>query len=381
MDTPIPFNIPDAGEREIEAIADAIRNRHLSGGGAISARVQHRMQDMFGVKHVLLTTSCTHAMELALMAAGIGPGDEVVIPSFTFSSTANAIVLQGATPVFAEIEQETLNIDPADIERRITSKTRAIMPVHYNGVGCRMDEIMALAEMYGLLVIEDAAQGVGARYQGQYLGTIGHAGCYSFHGTKNITCGEGGAFLTNDEELVHRAEIMREKGTNRLAFLRGEVDKYTWVSKGSSYVLSDILAAMLEVQLTRMDKIIAARKVRYWHYMEGLDRLAAAGKIQLPVIPEGCSPNYHLFFLRTRNEEKRDCLLHALKQRGVHATFHYVPLHNAPLGRALNLDLNLPITDNTSETLLRLPFHPQLTQREQDFVIECVQEIVDPWST
>ena len=374
MDTPIPFNIPEAGEREIEAIADAIRSGHLSGGGAISARVQHRMQDMFGVKHVLLTTSCTHAMELALMTAGIGSGDEVIVPSFTFSSTANAIVLQGATPVFAEIEQETLNIDPADIERRITSRTRAIMPVHYNGVGCRMDEIMALADMYGLLVIEDAAQGVGARYQGQYLGTIGHVGCYSFHGIKNITCGEGGAFLTNDEALFHHAEIVREKGTNRQAFLRGQVDKYTWVARGSSYVLSDILAVMLEAQLERVDEITAARKAIYWRYVNGLADLAEQGKIRLPAIPKDCESNYHLFFLRTRTIKERHELLYNLRQQRIEATFHYVPLHSSPFGRRFCTE-ELPLTERASRTLIRLPLFPRLTSEAQNRVISTVRNL------
>lgn len=373
----VPFVLPDIGEQEVEAVAAALLDGHLSGGGPISIRVQQQIQEMFGAKHVLLTTSCTHAMELALMAADIKTGDEVILPSFTFTTTATAAVLQGARLVFAEIEEDTLNVDPADIERKITPRTRAIMPMHYNGVGCKMDEIMALAEKYSLVVVEDAAQCIGAKYDGRYLGTIGHVGCYSFHGTKNITCGEGGAFLTDDDDLFHRAEIMREKGTNRSAFLRGEVDKYTWVDKGSSYVLSDVLAALLEVQLKRVDEIMAVRKAIYWRYMEGLADLASQGKIKLPVIPEDCESNYHLFFFRARTVEERDTLLYGLRQQGINATFHYVPLHTSPFGRALGLDSNLPLTDAVGGTLLRLPIYPQLTREQQDFIIQSVLIIAE----
>ena len=269
----VPSTVPYVGDEEEEAIKKALANGHLTGNGPICKRVQQQIQEMFEVKHVLLTPSCTAALEMAMLVLDIGPGDEVILPSFTFVSTANCIVLRGAKPVFAEIKPDTLNIDPKDIRRRITPRTKAIVPMHYAGVGCDMDAIIEIAEEHNLYVVEDAAQGVDALYKDQYLGTIGDIGCYSFHGTKNITCGEGGAFLTNDDELARRAEIAHEKGTNRAAFVRGQVDKYSWVSVGSSYVLSDLLAAVLEVQLGKREEIRIKRKVVWKRYYEELKPL------------------------------------------------------------------------------------------------------------
>lgn len=280
------------------------------------------------------------------------------------------MVLRGAKPVFAEIKPDTLNIDPDDIRRRITPRTRAIMPVHYAGVGCDMDEIMAIAEKHGLYVVEDAAQGMDAKYKGRYLGTIGHIGCYSFHYTKNITCGEGGAFLTDDDEIARRAEIVREKGTNRSAFLRGEVDKYTWVSVGSSYVLADLLAAVLEAQLAKRTEIKAKRKEVWEQYYEGLKPLVVEGKVILPVILAGRESNYHIFFFRVADEDTRNTVLDGLRSEEIVATFHYVPLHSSPFGRRqLEFEDELPITENCSRTLVRLLIYPQLQETWREEVI------------
>jgi dTDP-4-amino-4,6-dideoxygalactose transaminase len=366
----IPSNVPYIGTEEEEAVKRALVSGHLIGNGSICRRVEHQIQEVFNAKHVLLTTSCTHALEMAMLVLGIGPGDEVILPSFTFVSTANCMVLRGATPVFAEIKSDTLNIDPDDIRRRITPRTRAIMLVHYAGVGCDMDEIMTIAEEHGLYVVEDAAQGVDAKYKGRYLGTIGHIGCYSFHYTKNITCGEGGAFLTNDDEIARKAEIIREKGTNRSAFLRGEVDKYTWVSAGSSYVLSDLLAAMLEAQLAKRAEIKAKRKEVWEQYYKGLEPLAAEGKVILPIIPAGRESNYHIFFFRVADEDTRDVVLNGLQSKEIGATFHYVPLHSSPFGREqLGCEDELLITESCSRTLVRLPIYPQLQETRAEEVI------------
>jgi len=371
----IPFYIPWIEEEEVEAVARALREGHLVGGGIICKRVEQQMQEMFGVKHVLLTTSCTHALELAMLALDIGPGDEVILPSFTFSSSANAVVLCGARPVFAEIRPDTLNIDPDDIRRRITPRTKAIMPVHYAGVGCDMDDIMAIAEEHGLYVVEDAAQGVGAKYKGHHLGTLGHVGCYSFHYTKNITCGEGGAFLTNQDEIAHKAEIIREKGTNRSAFLRGEVDKYSWVDRGSSYVLSDLLAALLEIQLKKLPRVIVSRQAIYERYNVGLKVLAEIGVLQLPVIPDECEPNYHIYYVLTRTPIERDRLISYLRAKGIGASFHYVPLHSSPFGRQLlSFGDDLAVTERISATLVRLPIYPSLSAEKQQAVINNVKE-------
>jgi dTDP-4-amino-4,6-dideoxygalactose transaminase len=375
----IPFHISDIERKDISACISALSQNHLDGDGPETRRVQCQLKTLLNVPHVLLTPSCTHAMELALMSLGIGIGDEVILPSFTFSSTANAIVLQGARPVFAEIERETLMIDPNDIERRITNRTKAIMPVHYAGVSCPMDEVIEIANRHRLYVIEDAAQGVGAKYRGQFLGTIGDIGCYSFHGTKIVTCGEGGAFITKNDEIAKKAEIIREKGTNRSAFLRGEVDKYTWVDRGSSYVMADILAAILGEQLKKMEALIAARKRIFEIYMEGLRDLASSGRISLPTVPDYAESNYHIFYILTETENERNRLLEALRNQGIGSSFHYIPLHSSPFGMRFGYEANsLPITEHVSKTLVRFPIYPRLDATQMERIIDAVTLFFDP---
>jgi dTDP-4-amino-4,6-dideoxygalactose transaminase len=363
----IPFNKPHTGEDEREAVTAALRQDVLHGDGPISRRVQDQLEEWLGARHVFLTTSCTHALEMSMIALGVGDGDEVIMPSFTFVSSANAAVLRGARPVFAEIKPDTLNIDPEDVERKITPRTKAVVPVHYAGVGCDMNALMELADQHDFYVVEDAAQAVDAQYQEEYLGTIGDIGCFSFHDTKNITCGEGGAFVTSDDEIARQAELVREKGTNRSAFLRGEVDKYTWVSRGSSYIQSDVLAALLEAQLGRRAEIKAKRRAVWTTYYEVLRPLAEEGALHLPVVPEDRDANYHIFFFRTRTPEERDRVLTALKENGIQATFHYVPLHSSPYGREeLGCEQELPVTQRCSETLIRLPVYPHLAERSEE---------------
>lgn len=371
MNVSVPFSRPHVGRLEQEAVAEAVTSDVLHGDGPISRRVQRQLRDWLDVRHAFLTTSCTHALEMAMIALGIGPGDEVIMPSFTFVSSANAVVLRGARPVFAEIQEGTLNIDPEDVARKIAPRTKVVVPVHYAGVACDMGAFMQLADAHDLYVIEDAAQGVDAYYVGdgeddRPLGTVGHVGCYSFHDTKNITCGEGGAFLTDDDAIAERAEIVREKGTNRSAFFRGEVDKYSWVSKGSSYIQSDVLAALLEAQLTRRDEILARRKQVWKAYYAALEPLAEEGRVALPEIPGYARPNYHIFFFRVGSLETRTVVLEALHEAGVQATFHYVPLHSSPYGRkTLGCTDELPVTQRCSETLIRLPLYPQLADRAE----------------
>jgi dTDP-4-amino-4,6-dideoxygalactose transaminase len=360
----IPFTQPFVGEAERRAVADAVQQSVLHGDGPISERVQAQLREWLGVHCALLTTSCTHALEMAMIALDIGPGDEVIMPSFTFVSTANAVVLRGATPVFAEIRPDTLNLDPADVERKITPRTKVIAPVHYAGIACDMDALQDLADTHDLAIVEDAAQGVDAYYKEQPLGTFGDIGCYSFHDTKNVTSGEGGAFLTNDPEIAERSEIVREKGTNRSAFFRGEVDKYSWVDEGSSYLPSDILAALLEAQLARREEIRTLRKQVWDAYYEALEPFAQDRLITLPTVPDYARPNYHIFYIRTQTPGARNELLDALKAAGIGATFHYIPLHSSPYGRnTLGCTEDLDITQHCSETLIRLPLYPQLADR------------------
>lgn len=360
----IPFNIPCIGEAETKAVTLALQQGVLRGDGPISKRIEAAFEAWLDCKHIFFTTSCTHALEMAMIALDIGPGDEVIMPSFNFVSSANAVVLRGATPVFAEIDAGTLNIDPADIARKITPATKAIVPVHYAGVACDMDAIQRLARQHDLYIVEDAAQAVDASYKNKPLGTIGDIGCYSFHDTKNITSGEGGAFLTNSDDIAKKAELVREKGTNRSAFFRGEVDKYNWVSQGSSYIQSDLLAALLEAQILRKDEIHAGRKAVWEAYYQALTPLAEAGLVTLPVVPAYASTNYHIFFFRVADLERRQAVLQALKAAGIMATFHYVPLHSSPFGRnVLQCTYDLPVTEQCSETLVRLPLYPQLAQQ------------------
>lgn len=372
----IPFNKPFVGKEEEQAVIEALRGGHLRGDGLYTKRVQEQMEEWLGVKHVLLTTSCTHALEMAMMVLNIGTGDEVIMPSFNFVSSANAAVLRGAIPVFADITPGTMNIDPEDIRRKITERTKAIVPVHYAGVGCDMDSIMKIAADHDLYVVEDAAQGVDAYYRNKPLGTIGDIGCYSFHDTKNITCGEGGAFLTNNDKFAQKAEIIREKGTNRAAFFRGEIDKYSWVSEGSSYIPSDLLAALLEVQLDKKDEIKDKRR-RVWEtYHKALQPLAEAGKLSLPCIPDECDSNYHIFFFHVNEPEQQQPIIDALKNRGIKASFHYVPLHSAPFSKkSLKNSTVLGGTQKLSETLIRLPIYPQLNESLENILMAVVDEL------
>lgn len=373
MPIQIPFNKPCIVGSELIYVGQAVAGGHASGDGPFTRRAQKLMEERFGVGRVLLTTSCTAALELAALLCDFGPGDEVILPSFTFVSTANAVVLRGATPVFVDIRPDTLNIDERLIEAAITPRTRAIFPIHYAGVGCEMDEIMAIARRHHLLVVEDAAQGVFAKYKGQWLGTIGQMGCYSFHETKNFSCGEGGALTINDPTLEKRAEILREKGTNRSQFLRGQVDKYTWVDIGSSYVLSDMLAAFLLGQLENMEKITARRREIYLRYASMLAPLVESGLIRAPFTPLHCTANYHMFYLLAADLAERTALIAHLRQAGILAVFHYVPLHSSPFAKSLGVPkLDLPVTDDTSSRLLRLPMYYDLSDRDVAEVAEAV---------
>lgn len=370
--TAIRFHSPSYDEREVEAVRAALA-RHTSGDGPSGRRVEARLAELTGAHRALLTTSCSHAMELALLALGIGPGQEVICPSFTFASTANAVLRVGARPVFAEIEGATLGLDPEDVERRLTPRTAALLPVHYAGVAPDMTALLDIAGRKRLRVVEDAAQGIAARWRGRPLGTLGDAGCLSFHETKNLSCGEGGALLIGDPELAKRAEIAREKGTNRAAFFRGEVDKYTWVAEGSSYVLSDVLAAILEVQLDKLAAIQARRAAVVARYRAGLAEWAAREGVRLPAeLPER-EANHHIFYLLYPEPARRDRALATLRAGGVLATFHYVPLHSSPQGRRIGADYELPVTERVSATLLRLPLHARLEDQDVDRVIEAVR--------
>ena len=372
MNTTIPFNKPFIIGRELEYITQAVAMGHLSGDGPFTKKCNAWMEQKFGAKKVLLTHSCTAALEMAALLADIQPGDEVIMPSYTFVSTANAFVLRGAVPVWCDIREDTLNIDETKIEALITPRTKAIVPVHYAGVACQMDVIMAIAKKHNLLVIEDAAQGVNATFNGQYLGTIGHLGCYSFHETKNFISGEGGALVINDSRFVERAEIIREKGTNRSKFFRGQVDKYTWVDIGSSYLPSELIAAFLYAQLEQADEITRQRHAIHDRYAVGLQPLVDAGHLRLPQIPVNCVHNAHMFYIIVKSEPVRAQLLAHLKQNDINAVFHYVPLHTSPMGQQYGYKLgDLLVTEELSERLIRLPCYYELTQQEQNRIITC----------
>ena len=369
----IPFNKPCIVGPELTYVSQAIANGHASGNGPFSKRAQKLMEERFGARRTLLTTSCTAALEMAALLCDLEPGDEVILPSYTFVSTANSVVLRGAKPVFVDIRADTLNIDERLIEAAVTSRTRAIFPVHYAGIACDMDEIMAIAARHNLLVVEDAAQGVFAKYKEQWLGTIGDMGCYSFHETKNFSCGEGGALVVNKARFEDRAEILREKGTNRSQFLRGQVDKYTWVDIGSSYVPSDMLAAFLVGQLEHMEKITEKRRLICNQYHDILAPLAERGLLRLPIVPQYCTTNYHMFYILTSNIEERTALIAHLGQAGILAVFHYVPLHSSPYGQSLGGRSGaLPITEEMSARLLRLPLYYDMTEADVTAVGESI---------
>jgi dTDP-4-amino-4,6-dideoxygalactose transaminase len=358
----IPLQVPSVGREEADAAARAVLAGHLVGRGPVGARLEERLSRELGVKHALLTTSGSHALELAMASLGIGPGDEVILPSFTFSSVANAVVRQGAKPVFAEIRLDDLNLDPADAARRVTRRTKAVIAVHYAGVASDMEALGRLCRSKGLALVEDAAHCAGARWRGRPLGTIGAAGCFSFHATKNIVCGEGGLFLTSSDALARKAEWFREKGTNRSAFLRGEVRKYDWVSEGSSFVLSDVLAAVLEVQWGKLAAINAERGRLYAYYMDALAGLERSGLLRLPRYGKDCEPSWHLFHVLLNSRKERDRVMDAMKADGVGATFHYQPLHASPYGRkVLKWKEPLPLSERAGATLLRLPLYAGLS--------------------
>ncbi len=372
-DRTIAFSRPWYDERESEAVRRALATQ-TCGDGPASRRVEARLASLLGARRVLLTTSGTHALELALLALGIGPGQEVICPSFTFVSSANAVLRMGARPIFAEIEERTLGLDPEDVERRITPRTAALIPVHYAGVAPDMEALSEIAHRRGLRLVEDAAQGIAARWRGRPLGTLGDAGCLSFHETKNVSCGEGGALVLQDPALVARAEIAREKGTNRSAFLRGQVDKYTWVAEGSSYVISDVLAAILEVQLEKLPEIQARRTAVATRYRAGLSDWARDHGVRLPLELPDRQANAHIFYLLYPEPSLRDRALAALRGQGIMATFHYIPLHSSPHGRTIGADQGaLPVTDRVAATLLRLPLHAQLADEDVDRAIEAVR--------
>lgn len=371
----IKFNsVPYTG-KELGYIEEAIGNNKICGDGAFTKKCSEWIEERTGVSKCLLTTACSTALDMSAMLADIKPGDEVILPSFTFVSTANAFVLRGATLVFVDIRPDTQNIDEKLIEDAITDKTKAIVPVHYAGVGCEMDTIVDIAKRHDLIVVEDAAQGVMSTYKGRALGSIGDYGCYSFHETKNYSMGEGGALLIRDEAAVDKAEIMREKGTDRSRFLRGQVDKYTWVEMGSSYLPSDMNAAYLWAQLELADEINNNRLASWNRYYEQLSDLALQGRIELPVIPEECSHNAHMFYIKAKDLEERTALIAWLKESGINAVFHYVPLHSAPAGKKFGrMHGEDKYTTVTYERLLRLPMYYGLESSDVDYVCEKIAE-------
>lgn len=372
----IDFNVPPYIGTELKYVEEAIAKNHkLCGDGPFTRKCNEWIEKKTGTAKALLTTSCTHATEMAALLSDIQEGDEVIMPSYTFVSTADAFVLRGAVPVFVDIRPDTLNIDETKIEAAITKKTKAIVPVHYAGVSCEMDTIMALAKKYHLKVIEDAAQGILSTYKGKQLGTIGDYGCFSFHETKNYSMGEGGALLIRDPEAVERAEIIREKGTNRAKFFRGQIDKYTWVDAGSSYLPSDVLAAYLMAQLDAADLIFDDR-MRSWNlYYELLKPLADKGKIELPTIPEGCTHNAHMFYLKAKDLKERSELIRFLKERNIQAVFHYIPLHGAPAGQRFGRFSGEDVyTTKESERLTRLPMFYGLTKEQVRYIADAVCE-------
>ena len=371
----IPFNKPPYIGKESEYVIDAVNKGHISGDGEYTKKCAKKLEELSGTKRALLTTSCTHATEMAALLSDIKPGDEVIMPSYTFVSTADAFVLRGATPVFVDIRPDTMNIDETLIEDAITSKTKAIVPVHYAGVGCEMDTIMDIARRHNLTVIEDAAQAIASTYKGKALGTFGDFGCYSFHETKNISMGEGGALLIQNEDLIEPAEIIREKGTNRAKFFRGQIDKYTWVNYGSSYLPSDMNAAYLWAQLENID-IIQKKRLSVWNrYREGLSELEKKEYIEFGVIPDECTNNAHMFYIKVSDLETRTELIRYLKENGIMAVFHYVPLHSAPAGRKFGrFNGEDRYTTTESERLIRLPLFYSITDEEVEYTIEMLLE-------
>jgi dTDP-4-amino-4,6-dideoxygalactose transaminase len=371
----IPFNKVIFGEREHACLAEAVTRTHISGDGYFTAQCSALLEAALGAPRVLLTTSCTHALEMAALLLDIRPGDEVIVPSFTFVSTVNAFVLRGARPVFVDIRPDTLNLDESLLERAVTPRTRAVVPVHYAGVGCEMDAIMALAGRHGFAVVEDNAHGLFGRYKGRHLGTFGALAAQSFHETKNFTCGEGGALVVNDARFVERAEILREKGTNRRQFFAGQVDKYTWVDIGSSYLPADILAALLYPQLEERERIQRRRAQVWQFYAEQLRDWAADTGVRLPVVPPHCEHSAHLFYLLMPSEGRRRALIEHLGSRSILAIFHYLPLHLSHMGRQFGgREGDCPVTEWVSDRLVRLPFFNSMTDDDLCRVVSAVRQ-------
>ncbi|AKF86805.1 hypothetical protein MFUL124B02_33605 [Myxococcus fulvus 124B02] len=371
----IPFNRLQMLGDEAKFIEQALANSHLMGDGGFTRKCHALLEQTLGVGRALLTTSCTHALEMAGLLLDLKPGDEVIVPSFTFVSTANAFVLRGARPVFADIRPDTLNLDERKVESLITERTRLIVPVHYAGVGCEMDTLLEIARRRGVAVVEDNAHGLFGRYRGRALGTFGSFSTLSFHETKNVSCGEGGALLVNDPRHVERAEIIREKGTNRSRFFRGMVDKYTWVDVGSSYVMSDLLAAFLYGQLLEHERIQSRRRALWETYHRELAGWAAAQGVSQPHVPAECEQAYHMYYLLMPSLEVRTRFIQQLRQQGINAVFHYLPLHVSDMGRTFGGQVgDCPVTESISDRLVRLPFFSTMTEQEQTTVLRAVRD-------
>jgi dTDP-4-amino-4,6-dideoxygalactose transaminase len=373
MDLRIPFNRPCLAGNEYKYIAEAVANGQASGDGPFTRQCHELLELELQAPKVLLTTSCTHALEMAAILLDCGPGDEIIIPSFTFVSTANAFALRGARIVFADIRPDTLNLDESHLASLVTQRTKAIVPVHYAGVACEMDTICDIARQHGVRVVEDNAHGLFARYRGKLTGTFGCLSTQSFHETKNISCGEGGALVVNDPEFVERAMIIREKGTNRNQFFRGQVDKYTWVDIGSSYLPSDLLAAFLLAQLEAREEIQRKRRRVWEYYWQHLQGVAQENNVRLPVVPAECAQSYHMFYLILPSLECRQALIAHLKEQGILSVFHYIPLHLSTMGMKFGVR-ECPVTENLSSRLLRLPFYNDLTEGEQAQIISSMKE-------
>ncbi len=369
----IPFNKPFFSGKELTYIQKALEQLHISGDGPFTKQSQSFLEKTLGTQKVLLTTSCTDALEMCAHLLDFGPGDEFIVPSFTFVSTANAFALLGAKPVFCDIRKDTLNLDERKLEKLITPKTKAIVVVHYAGVACEMDKIMEIANRHQIPVVEDNAHGLFGKYKGKFLGTFGALATQSFHETKNISCGEGGALLINDKKYIERAEILRDKGTNRSKFMKGMVDKYTWVDVGSSYLVSDILAAVLWAQLETYEWIQTQRKNLWENYFKSLSSWANVNGVELPYVPKNCDQAYHMFYIKLPSLETRDSLIESLRAQNIFPVFHYIPLHSSPMGRKLGGEKTVcPVTDETSDTLLRLPFFNTMTAQDVERVVKAV---------
>lgn len=376
-DAHVPFNRPYVAPRAYEYMRQAVERMHIAGDGAFTRACSARLKEITGAAHVLLTTSCTHALELSALLLNVRPGDEVIVPSFTFVTTANAFVLRGARPVFADVRQDTLNLDEAHLAELVTSRTRVIAPVHYAGVACEMEEIDRLAARHGIAVVEDNAHGLFGAYRGRPLGTFGALAALSFHETKNLSCGEGGALLINDPALVERAEIVREKGTNRTRFFRGQVDKYTWVDLGSSYLPSDLLAAFLFSQIEQAAWIQSTRRGIWERYWSGLHDWAATNGVRLPVIPDFCRQAYHMFYLLVPDLRARQSLIEHLAAERITAVFHYQPLHLSAMGQQFGgRPGDCPVAERVSDRLVRLPFYNDLDPATQDRIIDTVRRFI-----